>query len=110
MLPPGVALFHSLIVHYENDIPVQLEDRLVNPDIAPLYLQQDFTKTTPFAYLTQLAPLTAGEHTIEAVMAGNDEQRLTADNGGYGNDQGGFMDTDYGDDGGGFFSDDDSFV
>ena len=41
---------------------------------------------------------------------GNDEQRLTADNGGYGNDQGGFMDTDYGDDGGGFFSDDDSFV
>ncbi|KIU45664.1 ABC transporter substrate-binding protein [Pseudomonas putida] len=41
---------------------------------------------------------------------GNDEQRLTADNGGYGNDQDGFMDTDYGDDGGGFFSDDDSFV
>lgn len=41
---------------------------------------------------------------------GNDEQRLTADNGGYDNDQGGFMDTDYGDDGGGFFSDDDSFV
>lgn len=41
---------------------------------------------------------------------GNDEQRLTADNGGYGNDQGGLMDTDYGDDGGGFFSDDDSFV
>jgi hypothetical protein len=41
---------------------------------------------------------------------GNDEQRLTADNGGYGNDQGGFMDTDYGDDGGSFFSDDDSFV
>ena len=41
---------------------------------------------------------------------GNDEQRLTADNGGYDNDQGGFMDTDYGDDGGGFFSDDDSYV
>ncbi|UVM66271.1 DUF2076 domain-containing protein [Pseudomonas sp. B21-009] len=41
----------------------------------------------------------------------NDEQRLTADNGGYGNDQGGFMDTDYGSDDGGFFGgDDDSFV
>jgi len=76
MLLPGVVLFHSVIVHYENDIPVQLEDRLVNPDIAPLYLHQDFTKTTPFAYLTQLAPLTAGEHTIEAVMASHDEQRL----------------------------------
>lgn len=41
---------------------------------------------------------------------GNDEQRLTADNGDYSQSQGGFMDTDYGDDGGGFFSDDDSFV
>ncbi|UVM55297.1 DUF2076 domain-containing protein [Pseudomonas sp. B21-012] len=41
----------------------------------------------------------------------NDEQRLTADNGGYGNDQGGFIDTDYGSDDGGFFGgDDDSFV
>ena len=39
---------------------------------------------------------------------GNDEQRLTS-NDGYGGDQGGFMDTDYSD-GGGFFSDDDSFV
>lgn len=39
---------------------------------------------------------------------GNDEQRLTS-NESYGNDQGGFADTDYSDDGG-FFSDDDSFV
>ncbi len=39
------------------------------------------------------------------------EHAQVADNG-YGNDQGGFADTDYGsDDGGGdFFSDDDSFV
>jgi len=40
----------------------------------------------------------------------NDEQRLTADNSDYGNDQGGFMDTDYGSDGGGFFDGDDSFI
>ncbi|MDD1015496.1 DUF2076 domain-containing protein [Pseudomonas rubra] len=41
----------------------------------------------------------------------NDDQRLTADNSSYGNDQGGFMDTDYGSDDGGFFGgDDDSFV
>lgn len=38
---------------------------------------------------------------------GNDEQRLTADNG---YDQGGFMDADYGNDGGGFFDGDDTFV
>ncbi|TDF85824.1 DUF2076 domain-containing protein [Pseudomonas sp. H9] len=40
----------------------------------------------------------------------NDEQRLTADNSDYGNDQGGFMDSDYGSDDGGFFDGDDTFV
>ncbi|MBH3430789.1 DUF2076 domain-containing protein [Pseudomonas alkylphenolica] len=40
----------------------------------------------------------------------NDEQRLTADNSGYDNDQGGFMNTDYGNDDGGFFDGDDSFI
>ncbi|MNN97877.1 hypothetical protein D3C81_2171220 [compost metagenome] len=40
----------------------------------------------------------------------NDEQRLSADNSDYGNDQGGFMDSDYSSDDGGFFGGDDSFV
>ncbi|WP_437613216.1 histidine utilization repressor [Erwinia sp. V71] len=75
-LPPGAVLFHSRIVHYDNDVPVQLEDRLVNPQVSPLYLQQDFTRTTPFAYLTQVAPLTAGEHVVEAVNANALEQQL----------------------------------
>jgi len=37
-------------------------------------------------------------------------QQQVADNGGWGNDQGGFADTDYGNDDGGFFSDDDTVV
>jgi len=37
-------------------------------------------------------------------------QQQVADNGGWGNDQGGFTETDYGSDDGGFFSDDDTFV
>ncbi|NIF27740.1 DUF2076 domain-containing protein [Pantoea sp. Tr-811] len=37
-------------------------------------------------------------------------QEHVADNGGWGNDQGGFADTDYGNDDGGFFSDDDTYV
>jgi DNA-binding GntR family transcriptional regulator len=36
----GQTLYHSLIVHYENELPVQLEDRLVNPLVAPDYLQR----------------------------------------------------------------------
>ncbi|WP_413650635.1 histidine utilization repressor [Pantoea sp. B65] len=72
----GALLFRSRMVHFENALPVQLEDRLVNPQVAPLYLAQDFTRSTPFAYLTQIAPLTAGEHVVEAVNASAEEQRL----------------------------------
>jgi len=67
-LTTGQTLFHSLIVHYENDMPVQLEDRLVNPQLAPDYLAQDYHTLTPYTYLMRAAPLTAGEHIVEAVM------------------------------------------
>src|SRR5690606_19090542 len=42
---PKTDLFHSLIVHFENDIPLQVEDRYVNPAVAPDYLNMDFDKT-----------------------------------------------------------------
>ena len=69
-------LFHSVIVHYENEVPVQNEERVVNAQIAPLYLQQDFTRTTAYAYLMDLAPLTGGEHVVEAIHATSAECRL----------------------------------
>ncbi|EHD20000.1 MULTISPECIES: histidine utilization repressor [Brenneria] len=75
-LTVGAPLYHSRIVHFEDGIPVQLEDRLVNPQIAPEYLQQDFTQNTPFVYLSQVAPLTAAEHTVEAVSGSPEEQKL----------------------------------
>ena len=57
------------MVHFENDIPVQIEDRCVNALRVPDYLLQDYTLTTPHAYLSQVAPLTEGEHIVEAVRA-----------------------------------------
>ncbi|MBP2170509.1 GntR family histidine utilization transcriptional repressor [Erwinia toletana] len=67
-LATGQSIFHSLIIHYENELPVQLEDRLVNPQMAPDYLQQDYARQTPYTYLMRVAPLTAGEHIVEAVL------------------------------------------
>ena len=58
--------FHSLILHLENKLPLQLEDRWVNPRAVPDYLRQDFTRETPNVYLSRIAPLTAAEHVIEA--------------------------------------------
>jgi len=64
----GSAVFHSLVVHSENGVPVQIEDRHVHPDAAPDYLTQDFRSKTPNAYLSEVAPLTGSEHIVEAVM------------------------------------------
>jgi len=72
----GQRVFHSLIVHFENDIPVQIEDRFVNALVAPDYLKQDFTLQTPYAYLNQVAPLTEGEHVVEAILAEASECKL----------------------------------
>ncbi|MBY3021745.1 histidine utilization repressor [Rhizobium leguminosarum] len=67
-LPIGAAVFHSLIVHSENGVPVQIEDRFVHPEAAPEYLAQDFSTLTPNAYLTASAPLSGSEHVVEAAM------------------------------------------
>lgn len=64
----GQGIFHSIIVHHEDNVPVQLEDRYVNMQVIPHYLEQDFTKILPYDYLESQAPLTAGEHIVEAVL------------------------------------------
>lgn len=75
-LEQGSTVFHSTILHHENDEPVQLEDRYVNPAIAPDYLKQDFTKTTPAAYLMRVAPIQEVEHFVEALMPGAQIARM----------------------------------
>ena len=68
-LKAGSALFHSRVLHFENDEPVQLEERWVNPAVAPDYVLQDFTNTTPNQYLVRVAPLQRVEYRIEALAA-----------------------------------------
>lgn len=74
----GSALFHSRILHLENGEPLQLEERWVNALLAPDYLQQDFTRSTPNAYLTAVAPLDRAEYSIEARQPDRETQRLLA--------------------------------
>jgi len=65
-LAPRTTVFHSVILHFENDAPLQVEDRYVNPHVAPDYLKQDFTHFTPNAYLMRVAPLQGVDFEIEA--------------------------------------------
>jgi GntR family histidine utilization transcriptional repressor len=64
----GALVFKTQIVHLENDLPVQLESRLVNPKWAPEYLAQDFEFSTTSRYLSHVAPLTEADHVVEAVI------------------------------------------
>ena len=69
-------LFHLVMLHKENGIPVQLEARYVNPLAAPHFLDQDFSVTTPTAYLLAAVPVDELEHTVEAVMPARRQQQL----------------------------------
>jgi GntR family histidine utilization transcriptional repressor len=75
-LPEGARVFHSMMVHFDNGVPLQCEDRYVNPDRAPDYLSVDFTRTTPTQHLLDVAPLWEAQFTIEAGLPTAQEARL----------------------------------
>ena len=67
-LRTGGAVFHSLLVHLENGVAIQYEDRYVNPAAAPDYLKTDFTQVSPTLHLLRHAPLTEARYAIEACL------------------------------------------
>jgi GntR family histidine utilization transcriptional repressor len=62
----GAPVFHTVMVHLENGVPIQFEDRYVNPAAAPGYLDVNFAQETPTHYLLKHAPLTQASYAIEA--------------------------------------------
>ena len=64
----GTDIFHLLLVHYENKVSVQVEDRHIVASFAPGCLDQDFERLTPSAYLTSVAPLQEAEQVVRASM------------------------------------------
>lgn len=67
-IAPGQALFHSVVVHFEDEQPIQVEDRYVNPRVAPDYMALDFASQTPNQYLMRVAPLQGVRFAIEACL------------------------------------------
>jgi GntR family transcriptional regulator, histidine utilization repressor len=75
-LAVGAPVYHSLILHHDNGVPLQCEDRYVNPACAPDYLKVDFARTTPTQHLLDVAPLGEAQYTIEAGNPTEQEARL----------------------------------
>ena len=64
----GQPVYHSLILHYDNQAPIQIEERYVLPAIAPRYLEQDYNAKTTFDYLREVAEVTDVEQVISAFV------------------------------------------
>ncbi|MBS0508857.1 MAG: histidine utilization repressor [Proteobacteria bacterium] len=72
----GESVFHTLCVHLENGVPVQLEDRFVSPRMVPGFLQQDFTRVQPSEFLVRNVPFDQAEHVVDAVLPTLEQARL----------------------------------
>ena len=68
----------STVIHFENGVPLQLEDRWVDLRLAPDYLDLDFSRTTAYRYLMTVAPLQKAEHELTAVLPTPEQQQMLA--------------------------------
>ena len=75
---PGSVVVHSVCLHLEEMVPVQLEDRFVNPHVVPRFLEQDFAVTPPAEYLMRNVPYDQIEHVVEAVLPTPEQARHLA--------------------------------
>jgi len=75
-LAKGDTVFNILLVHLEDGVPIQVEDRYVVTDFAPEFLAQDFSTVTPSAYLSHISPLQGADHVVRAVMPETKIQEL----------------------------------
>lgn len=74
----GSRLFHIVMLHYQNDVPIQLEDRYVNPALVPDFLTVDFSAHTPTEYLIGLFRPDEMEHIVQAVMPDEETRKMLA--------------------------------
>ena len=61
-------LYYLCVVHYRDDLPIQLESRYVNPQEIPEFIHQDFTLLTSTAYLLQQFQPDEMEHLVCASL------------------------------------------
>jgi GntR family histidine utilization transcriptional repressor len=75
-LRKGASVYRCKLLHLENGVPIQYEDRHVNPALVPDLLSRDFSVVTPSAVLFEHAPLTEAEQVVEAVIATPEQAQL----------------------------------
>lgn len=64
-----VRLYEVKIIHFADDKPVQYEERWVNVELVPQFIEQDFTKTNTSDYLIANVAFESGNYHIFAKNA-----------------------------------------
>ncbi len=62
-------------VHFAGATPFCLEERIINPQMAPAALDVDFNHEVPGSWLLRQIPWTLGRHTISAINADREVAR-----------------------------------
>lgn len=81
-LPAASPLFYLGAVHYQDELPIALESRFVNPTLVPAFLEQDYSSMTSTSYLLKQFRPQEMEHIVRAIMPDTVMQqmlRITAD-------------------------------
>jgi GntR family histidine utilization transcriptional repressor len=72
----GGFLYHFTALHLASGKPMMLEDRWVNPAVAPDFQNIDLEQQTASRYLLETAPLQRLEQTVEAVLVNPEAAEL----------------------------------
>lgn len=64
----GHEVDHVVLVHHRDGLPVQHEERYVDPLVVPDFADVDFTHTTPSEHLLRSIEADEIEHIVEAVL------------------------------------------
>lgn len=72
----GDQVLHVRCLHFSDEQPYQLEDRLINPAIAPDVLRQGFADEGPNEWLVAAAPFSRAEFTFFAGLPSEEEALL----------------------------------
>lgn len=75
-LDEGATLYRLRAVHYQDELPLQLESRYVNPAAMPDFINQDFTRMTSTAYLLQQFKPDEMEHRVRAILPDQQTREL----------------------------------
>ncbi len=63
------VLYEVQIIHFADGLPIQFEERWVDAQRVPNFIEQDFSLVNTSDYLIEKIPLESGSYTIQALVA-----------------------------------------